>query len=282
MRLFLLAGVAAALASSPAFAGSDTPVRRAVERYLTDAEPALGTGGFGRLLASAEPGRSAPWTFTAALYGWATGVEGDVAAGGTSVSIDVPFTEIFDDLTGALMGRFGARKGRWGVLLDLFWARVEDGTTGPLGEDISAEVGIFIAELTGSYRVLTAQAADEDASGPFTLDLYSGARINAVDVELDSLLASPEQSETWVDPIVGFDACYRAGRWLFLARADIGGFGISSDLAWSATVGVAYRCTGALSLGAGYRRLDVDFESGSLGFADLQLSGPYVALIFSW
>lgn len=265
MRLLIFIGVAAALAASPAFAGSDPPVRRAVERYLADAEP-----------------EHTRWTFTAALYGWATSVEGDVAARGTTAPIDVAFSDIFDDLTGALMGRFGARKGRWGVLLDVFWARVEDDTTGPLGGEISAEIDIFIAELTGSYGILTVEAADEDGSRLFTLDLYAGARLYAVEVSLDSLLADPEQSETWVDPIVGLDGRYRAGRWVFDARADIGGFEISSDLAWSVTVGVAYRCTGALWLGAGYRWLDVDFESGGTGFADLQLSGPYVALIFSW
>jgi opacity protein-like surface antigen len=279
---FLLALVVAA--ASPARADED--LRRDVDAYLAAAPVPDRAGELGRLCAVADEEAKAPWTFTAALYLWAAGIEGNVSAGGTTVSIDVPFSELFDDLTGALMGRFGARKGRWGILVDVFWCALEENTSGPVG--IRTEVDLFIGELTGSYTLVTARSPDAEASadeppkGLFTLDAYAGARVYSVGVEITTTLTSSEQDETWVDPIVGFEARYQARRWLFLARGDVGGFGISSEFAWSVTVGVAYRCSSVFWLGAGYRWLDIDFESGGSAFADFQLSGPYLAFAFAW
>jgi hypothetical protein len=289
-HLGMLVVLAAAALAAPARAETDAPARRAVEAYLAEAEPwdrAI-PGELPLLLAAAEEERAAPWTFTAALYLWATDIEGDVAAGGTTTSIDVPFSELFDDLTGAFMGRFGARKGKWGILLDVIWSAIEDSTTGPGGGTITTEMDMFIAELTGSYTILGFRREAEDGQageapkGLFTLDAYAGARVYSIEVELTTALASPEQSETWVDPIVGLDARYRTHKWLFLARADIGGFEISSELCWSVTLGVAFQCTRIFWLGAGYRWLDLDFESGGTGFTDVQLSGPYFAMVFAW
>jgi len=264
-------------AAAPARAGGDAALGRAVEAYIAEAD--LLDHGAPRLLAAFEEVPPEPWMFTAAIYLWATAIEGDVAARGTTASINVPLSEIFDDLTGAFMGRFGARKGRWGVLVDLVWAALEDSTTGPLGGTITAETSLFIGELTGSYMVLERGESPKDH---FTLDAYAGARVYAVETELTTTLASTEQSETWVDPILGLDARYRTHKWLFLARADIGGFEISSELCWSATVGVAFECSKLVSLAAGYRWLDVDFDSGGTGFMDVQLAGPFFALAFTW
>ncbi len=277
----LVVAAAAALAAPSARAEGDAVAGRAVEAYLAEAGPRdhVAPGEFARLFAAVEEERAAPWTFTAAIYLWATSIKGDVAAGGTTTSIDVPFSELFDDLTGAFMGRFGARKGKWGILVDIIWSAIEDSTTGPVGGTISAEMDMFIGELTGSYTVLE---RGEPEKGLFTLDAYAGARVYSVEVELTTTLASPEQSETWVDPIVGFDARYRTHKWLFLARADIGGFGLNSEIAWSVTLGIAYQCSKLIWLSAGYRWLDIDFESGGTGFTDVQLAGPFFAMVFTW
>jgi hypothetical protein len=274
----MLVAVAGAWLAAPCRA-DEAPIRRAVEAHLAELDPAeIRAPPDPRYLVAIDEAPS-PWTFTASLYLWATSVKGDVAAGGASVSIDVPFSELFDDLTGAFMGRFEARKGKWGILADVFWASLEDSTAGPLGGTIRTELDLFIAELTGSYTILE---RGEEPKGVFVLDLYAGARAYSVDVEITTTLASPEQSETWVDPIVGFDARYRTGKWLFLLRADIGGFDISSELSWSVMAGVAYRCSRVLWLSAGYRLLDIDFESGGAEFTDVRLSGPFFALAFQW
>ncbi len=137
---------------------------------------------------------------------------------------------------------------------------------------------MFLGELTGSYQVLE---RGEAPKGLFTLDAYAGVRVYSVEVELTTTLASPEHSETGVDPIVGFDARFGTHKWLFLARADIGGFEVSSELTWSVMLGVAFRCSKLISLAAGYRWLDYDFETDGTGVTDLQLAGPFFALAFT-
>ena len=270
-----------ALAASPALAEGDDPLRRAVDAYLAEPHPgdSVVQGEFNRLLTAAAEERAAPWTFTAALYLWATSIEGDVTAGGNSASIDVPFTELFDDLAGAFMCQFEARKGKWGILANVFWAKIEDSTTAPIGGTTDTEMSLFIGELTGSYRVVH---RGEREKGLFTLDAYAGARVYSVEVEITTALAAPEESDTWIDPIVGLDAHYRIHKWNFLARADIGGFEVSSEICWSVTAGVAFECSKRITLAAGYRWLDVTFDSGESVLTHIELAGPYFALVFTW
>lgn len=73
--------------------------------------------------------------------------------------------------------------------------------------------------------------------------------------------------------------------WDFVARGDIGGFGVGSDFAWHATVLFNWRVSEHFGLLFGYRIFDVDFEDGSgaerIGI-DLQQSGPAVGVAFAF
>lgn len=60
-------------------------------------------------------------------------------------------------------------------------------------------------------------------------------------------------------------------------RGDIGGFGAGSHFTWSVATIVAYQVSQRVSLGAGYRILDIDFSEGkgSDKFTyDVQMRGP--------
>ena len=91
------------------------------------------------------------------------------------------------------------------------------------------------------------------------------------------------EDQDWADPIVGthlildFSPCLAA----FL-KADIGGFGVGSDLSWSVGAGIELRFLRHLALQAGWNVLDVDYSTGSgadLFRFDMSMSGPFLNLV---
>ena len=80
------------------------------------------------------------WQFAAKAYLWFADIGGTTGSGD---SVEVSFSDIFDNLETGFMGAFEARKGKWLVLTDLIYLDVgaSDKTTvsdGPLPIDIEA------------------------------------------------------------------------------------------------------------------------------------------------
>ena len=70
--------------------------------------------------------------------------------------------------------------------------------------------------------------------------------------------------EDWVDPIVGvlFETPIGAGNWSFTGAAQLGGFGVGSDLVTILTGSFSYRFNNWSSIDIGYRYLDFDYKDG--------------------
>ena len=68
----------------------------------------------------------------------------------------------------------------------------------------------------------------------------------------------------WVDPIVGvmFETPIGAGNWSFTGSAQLGGFGVGSDLMTILTGSFSYRFNNWSSIDIGYRYLDFDYKDG--------------------
>ena len=87
---------------------------------------------------------------------------------------------------------------------------------------------------------------------------------NRLDFEV---LASREQTQDWIDPIIGAEVLIDlTNRWCVTLHGDIGGFGTSADLTWSAVGDIGYRfhlnnvqCV----VFAGYKALGEDYTEGS-------------------
>jgi opacity protein-like surface antigen len=66
-----------------------------------------------------------------------------------------------------------------------------------------------------------------------------------------------------VDPIIGFRVHHDLNeKWFVRALADIGGFGVSSDITWQGMASLGYRVTDNASVGLGYRGIGTDYTSG--------------------
>lgn len=219
------------------------------------------------------------WRFKLTPYFWATGLEGDVGIGRVpSVQVDASFSDIWNELDIGVMGMFEARKGRWGILFDGFYAELSPSakTPGPLFGEAKLDLVQQIYSLAGAYRVV---------DGPALLDVVAGLRYVYVksDLELTPGLAagrSASRREDWIDGFAGLRGEYFfTDRWSVLGYVDMGGG--RSDLAWQALAGVNYQFSNTLDLQLGYRNLSIDYDRGSGGnrfLYDTDMSGPYLSL----
>ncbi len=199
------------------------------------------------------------WTYAATIYGWLPGLSGSIATARGDIDFDSSGSDIIDNLDMAFMGTFEAWNGRWGLIGDLLYADVSNQKPTPFGALFaSADVGVKIATFSGygAYRVV-----DEP---DVTFDLAAGFRAYGMDIEttLNAGTLPTETSstsESWVDPLIGARASWRfSDRWSATAFADIGGFGIGSDLTWQALATVNYHFNDKWSAMMGYRYLEID------------------------
>jgi opacity protein-like surface antigen len=236
-----------------------------------------------------------PWSFEASVYGWFTGLDGDIGIGRFDVGFDESFLDIVDDLNMAAMLRFETRCDKWGIIADGFY--VDLGTSGtppgPLYSSASVDLRQFMGELTVAYRI------SECPSG--FVDIYGGARYNSLSVDLsgdldpagiqasgkfkgpiaDKLKNLPTQKsadQDWLDPIVGIRAQWNINNtWFIAGKSDIGGFNVGSELAWTLQATAGYHFTRNVSAELGYRYLHTDYSEGALNY-DVAQAGIYTSL----
>jgi len=220
------------------------------------------------------------WSFGLSGYAWLAGMEGEVATlpGAPPAEVDITVGDVLENLDIGLMALGEARKGRFGLLGEIFYVDVStDGATpGPLFSTADFEQSVLGLTVGGFYRLV----ARDDAS----VDLVAGFRLWSVDTKLRlgaGVLPARtlDQDESWVDPIagvkgrVGLGSSWYASGWAVAAIAG------ESDSAWDLFGGVGYRFNPKHSVTVGYRHQSVDFRDGSFRF-DVELSGPAAAYVY--
>jgi hypothetical protein len=238
--------------------------------------------------ALAQDDAAAGWDVMVAPYLWAARLDGDAKVRGIEADVDVSFQDTLEDLGIAGMAIVEARKGRFGFVFNPLYVRTNsDARTGPL--DAKNETDIATAGAAVFYRVAEREIGRTESGEPRTLAVEPliGARLNYLRSEIDTKLDLAglqarrqfDQDQTWVDPLVGVNVIAQlAERWSVRAEADIGGFGLGSDLTWNAQAILSYRWTVAgydVLAGAGYRALHWDYEDGDFEW-DVTMSGPMI------
>ena len=251
-----------------------------MRRILAAVLVMLVIGLFGPMAYGEETSSNSDWQFSLApMYLWAVAIEGDQTVKGNEVDLDVSFSDIFDDLNGALTFHFeGVHQSHWGFFTDLNYIVLNPEESTPLG-DIDIEFTQILFELAGFYRW---------TEGPHTIDGFGGLRYASMDVELDFPGPRPkvDQDKDWVDPYLGMRWDWNfTDRWTTKLRGDIGGFGVGSDLTYNLVGLVDFKPWKHVSLFGGYRVLYQDYSdgSGSSKFAyDATMHGPAVGLNITW
>jgi hypothetical protein len=211
------------------------------------------------------------WQFRVAPYVWLQALEGTTGVRGVTGDVDMSISDILDDLDIAFMGAFEARHGRWGIMTDLTYAELSDSfeTRDILFSGGDIELKQLVTSLTLSYRALESES--------HVIDLYGGARLNWIDMELGldggrGVRFTRSGDDFWADAIIGV-RCQTSlgGPWFLRVVGDVGAG--ESDFTWQAAAILGYRVSDNCNVGIGYRGLGTDYENGGFTY-DVTAHGP--------
>ena len=266
-------------------------------------------------VAFADDAPASGWKFHATPYLWAPSISADaevrgIATGGdVSAGSSTDFGDILKDTDFGFLGHLEAEKGRYALFGDIIYLRItSDADTdafsvgaisvSPFEIDIDLEGTIL--ELGGGYKIWQGRIGDLSPDRMASAEIIGGLRYTRLD--FDSTLKTTfsgaagtfsRQVSTALgftielyDPIVGARVSVPLGDdWTFKLRGDVGGFGVDSELTWSAGIGANYQAWEDPSLFFGYRALGYDLETDKPGTStslNLVLHGPVIAVTFSW
>ena len=71
------------------------------------------------LPAQEQPDEGSEWRYSIATYLWALSMKGDVTVKGNKSDVDIPFSDVLDELNIGGMVKFEASKGRFGLFAEL-------------------------------------------------------------------------------------------------------------------------------------------------------------------
>ncbi len=143
--------------------------------------------------AAAQSGSNG-WDFSIAPYLVAAGMDGSLTVKGIEADIDVPFSDIIDNLDFAAMVHFDMRNEHWVLMSDLFYVDLEGSDDVALGT-ATAAVQQTLFEVAGGYRVSPVGTL---LAGARWVDLDT--RIRYAGQILDEEVSA---GKSWIDPFVG-------------------------------------------------------------------------------
>lgn len=235
------------------------------------------------------------WEFEFTPYVWLPSLDVDSTVSGLTANLNLSFGDVADNFDlYSLMGRFEAWRGnKWGLILDGMYLKMKNQgsmrTKSPLQVAVDMETRQELVDIGVAYRF------EHKLKGTSALqfDPYVTVRYTYLKQEI-KLRASAGSfggpgtllggNESWFDPIVGLRVAYIINpTWSLGARGEVGGFGVGSELTWSALAGADWRVASWGSLKLGYKWYYLDYKTGSgrnaFGF-DGTMHGPWLGFTF--
>jgi opacity protein-like surface antigen len=115
------------------------------------------------------------------------------------------------------------------------------------------------------------------------LHFVAGVRVLDVDQSLSFPVGPSESANTTVaDPVLGARGEWPLGEtWTFLLRADVGGWGVGSELTYQVLYGAGWKFANQWSLDFGYRLLGYDIKNDDLSM-DMVIHGLIAGVGFAF
>ncbi|MFC1665016.1 outer membrane beta-barrel protein [Pseudomonadota bacterium] len=208
------------------------------------------------------------WQSSLVLYLWATGLEGTMGVGGNQIPVDESFSDLAENLAGALSLRFESHKGKWGYFLDGMYVNLDPSATTPVGT-ITTDIKQYIFEAGGVYHF-----------NPTVQGLF-GARYQDLKLDMNFPGRTVSGDQDWADGFLGLRLVpVNTNKWRVWLRGDVGLVG-DSDSTWNAAIGAGYSFNKKWSLLAAYRVLSTDVVQDRIRW-DIEQSGFGLALSYTF
>jgi opacity protein-like surface antigen len=239
-------------------------------------------------------------TYELGLYLWAASMVAEVDSEQFDSTSRISFSDVWDNLNLALMGRARANFGKASVVFDGNYMDLQSDrkqktvNVGPgPGVDLTgsakAQLEANIMELNTGYQVFNVKGPY--SNGPNDTrstrgELYVGGRYYAIKPSLTFRGPFGRRDlgewDSWVDGVVGARVFVDLSKTVALGmQGDIGGFNIgnSSNLAWEQITSLSWNCTDSVTIALGYKFLDFRKEDGDNSL-DVQIRGPFIASFY--
>jgi hypothetical protein len=212
-------------------------------------------------------------------YLWATSLSGtSTVATLPPMELDVPFSDLLDNLNGALSLHTEFRFNDWVFVIDPTYISLTVDAVLPVpppnGTDLEIDVDIWIVELWAGYRF----AEKWEAIG--------GLRYQDQDLSISGLpnppspVSSVSTGADWTNWFVGLR--FRTDlseKWFMSLRGDVA-FAGDSDSNWNTEIYFNRRFGDNKALNLGYRYMDDDFEEPGVYGWDVAQDGPVIG--YTW
>ncbi len=219
------------------------------------------------------------WNFSVTPYFWMAGLGGETAAGD---DINMPFKQVIENLSFAVMTSIAAEKGRFGVYSDFIYMNLEGSKTTSakivrrtFDAKLDATIQGFITTNALGYKIV--DTPDTAIAG------FGGFRYLWLNTDLDFSLgkfnASASDQGQVIDAVVGLRGETKlSDRWSVAYYGDIGTG--QSDVTWQLFGAIGYEIKN-IDLFAGYRYIGWRFDDVA-GLDSLDTYGPVLGARFKF
>lgn len=240
--------------------------------------------GFAVLVALAVPAQASEWEFVANPYFMVPSSSGKFGVGPFETNVSASPADVFSRLNWGFMGALEANNGEWGFNLDITYLSIDitddDRRRVSVDGHQAAVTGILLKRIH-PYAWVYAGARRSDMG----VRLACAANCNLpVTLPGGATSFDSRRNQRWVEALVGFRATLPFNdRFDLTMNADIGGFGVGSEVSINAWPQLGWRVSEGTKAVLGYRLIYVKHESEDDGrrfLYDVLTFGPTIGLEF--
>jgi len=208
---------------------------------------------------------SGTWRWEVSAYMLGAGMDGKTGVGPFVADTDVSFSDILDNLEMGFMGRARVTRDVWSFGTDIIYMGLGASSDRP---NVDIDVDQWAVELNAGYQLTPSFIA------------LAGMRYNQLSMRLDfqGIGRVSSGKVDWWDPLVGGIYTLPINEhWNFQGHADVGGFGVGSDLAWQVELLFNWFFNPRTSVMMGYRWVSTDYDDDGVKY-DILSQGPQLGI----